>query len=70
MIVISMLIILLCCPMSVVSHLDLIAFFMWSINLSDVANSMRLSTQTVIIANLLPSHRIYVHGSETNLMYL
>src|SRR5277367_1754138 len=67
--VISMPTIFLGCPMSVVSHSDLIAFFMWSIIICDDVKSIKSSTQMVIIATSFLSHLTYSHGSEIKRLY-
>ena len=54
-------------PRSVVSHLVLMFCFIFSIRVSDIMNSSRSSTHTIIIVNPLhplPSCLMYAHGSE------
>ena len=50
-------------PRSIVSHSALISDFVFSIRLSNIANSNRLLTQTITTTNLSPLCLIYVHGS-------
>jgi hypothetical protein len=49
-------------PISIVSHLVCMSFFIFSMLFAESAKSRRLSTQMVIIAVLLSLEQVYTHG--------